>query len=100
MCYGFLTLNSPDHLLLGRVGSLVIVNYRLKYNFAYVSKALNSAKGPLIFNGDPDPGPGHEHFFKIYWCWTKEEFPNYFSSFFAYFYAKTWWTMQKKGNFW
>ena len=24
---------------------------------------------------------------------------NYFSSYFAYFYAKTWWTIQRSGNF-
>ena len=35
-----------------------------------------------------DPGPGCEHFFKIYCFLTEKEFPNYFSSF-CYFYAKT-----------
>ena len=35
---------------------------------------------------DPDPG----HFFKIYWIFC--------FNFFADFYSKTWWTIQKWGN--
>ena len=44
---------------------------------------------------DPDPDPGH--FFKIYWIFLTK---NYFRFFFlAYFYPKTWWTVQKWGHF-
>ena len=45
---------------------------------------------------DPDPG----HLFKIYWIFlTKQNFQICCLTFFAYFYAKTWWTIQKSGNF-
>ena len=45
---------------------------------------------------DPDPG----HVFKIYWIFfTKNNFQNFCFIFFAYFYPKTWWTIQKWGNF-
>ena len=44
----------------------------------------------------PDPG----HFFKIYWIFlTKNNFQLLVLFFFAYFYPKTWWTIQKWGNF-
>ena len=47
---------------------------------------------------DPDPDPGY--FFKIYWIFlTKQNFQIFCLIFFAYFYAKTWWTIQKSGNF-
>ena len=47
---------------------------------------------------DPDPDPGH--LFKIYWIfWTKQNFQICCLTFFVYFYAKTWWTIQKSGNF-
>ena len=45
-----------------------------------------------------DPNPGHS--FKIYWIFfNKAEFWHFLSYFFAYFYAETWWTIQKVGNF-
>ena len=47
---------------------------------------------------DPDPDPGY--FFKIYWIFlTKQNFEIFCLIFFAYFYVKTWWTIQKSGNF-
>ena len=39
---------------------------------------------------DPDPG----HFFKIYWIFLTKQIVLFF---FAYFYAKTWWTIQESG---
>jgi len=45
---------------------------------------------------DPDPG----HFFKIWWIFiTKNNFQMFCFIFFACFYPKTWWTIQKWGNF-
>jgi len=45
---------------------------------------------------DPDPG----HFFKIYWIFlSKNNYQIFCYIFFAYFYSKTWWTIQKWGNF-
>ena len=49
-------------------------------------------------NPDPNPDPGY--FFKIYWIFlTKQNFQIFCLTFFAYFYAKTWWTIQQTGNF-
>ena len=46
---------------------------------------------------DPDP----DNFFKIYWIFfTKHNIQIFFKNyFFAYFYLKTCWTIQKWGNF-
>ena len=45
---------------------------------------------------DPDPG----HFFKIYWIFlTKNNFQIFCFIFFRLFYPKTWWTIQKWGNY-
>ena len=44
---------------------------------------------------DPDPG----HYFKIYWIFLTKIIFKFFKYFFAYFYPKTLWTIQKWGNF-
>ena len=49
---------------------------------------------------DPDPDPDPGYFFKIYWIFlTQQNFQTCCLIFFAYFYAKTWWTIQISGNF-
>ena len=49
-------------------------------------------------NPYPDPDPGY--FFEIYWIFlTKQNLYIFCLIFFAYFFAKTWWTIQKSGNY-
>jgi len=47
---------------------------------------------------DPDPDPDPGHYFKIYWIsLTKKNYLKIFCFIlFAYFYPKTWWTIQKR----
>jgi len=78
----------------------------------YLRKACNASfiynsavlRIPIILNSDPDPdsgsaleknGSGSRSF--LYWF---AEFSNFLFYFFSHiFYPKTWWTIQKWGNF-
>ena len=52
----------------------------------------------MDLNPNPDPDPGH--FYKIYWIFLAENnFQIFCFIFLAYFYPKTWWIIQKWGNF-